>query len=130
MAISTPTVIELKLLVEVPSTIEDATLELAISTAQLIVQEDLAAAGLSDARLSRIWLYLAAHFLLMTTERGGITSSRTGDQSQETYGGAKVLGDGLSFTRFGHQAIALDTSGTLAKMAGLDTSKDAQFRVL
>lgn len=138
MPAEAPNEADVKILVEIPPDLDAAAqtalIESASETAGIFVTEDLAAAGLSDARLNKIWLFLTCHFVLMTTERGGLTSSRTGDQSQETYGGATVFKQGLSMTRFGNQAIALDTSGTLAAMvADADptkpSTKEALFRV-
>ena len=86
-----------------------------IATATLLVNEELAASTtLSSERLQQIELYLAAHFTAITEERGALTSSEKGDASEE-YG--VEVGSGLNSTRYGQQAISLDTSGRLAAIA-------------
>lgn len=80
-----------------------------IASADLIVSENLAGLGLSDDRLKQIELYLAAHFVAVTEERGGLKSKKIGEASE----GYAISGRGFSLTRFGQQAIDFDTSGTL-----------------
>ncbi len=98
-----------------------------ITVADLLVTEELSDKGLSDARLKQIELYLAAHFTAITTEKGGLVYQKMGD-SEEQYDFKSGTGYGLNLTRFGQQAMQLDTSGTLR---GLISSKlPGQFRVL
>lgn len=96
-----------------------------IATATLIVSEDLAGQGYSTARIDQITLYLAAHFVALTEERGNLTKHQKGDALEEY---AMELGSGLSLTRYGQQVLFLDTSGILKTQ----TSKalQAQFRVI
>ena len=96
-----------------------------IDTAHILVNEELAGKGLTDERLRLIELYLAAHFLTVTEERGGLKSTKTG-QGSESYGGK--FGTGLNLTRYGQQAMALDTTGTLA--SNVSSERKAYFRVL
>lgn len=96
-----------------------------IDTADLLITEDLAGKGLSAARLKQIELYLAAHFVAVTEERGNMTRHRKGD-SEEQY--QMEIGSGLMLTRYGQQAINLDTSGTLRTLA--KKGQDALFRVI
>src|SRR3990172_8340214 len=96
-----------------------------ILTASLIVTEDLADSGLSIDRKKQIELYLAAHYTALTEGRGGLKVSKTGD-SLESYQGK--FGSGLNMTRFGQQAVSLDSSGILANMA--ESNKKALFRVV
>ncbi|KKK54232.1 hypothetical protein LCGC14_3086840, partial [marine sediment metagenome] len=42
----------------------------------------------------------------------------------------RELGKGLAMTRYGQQALALDTSGTLSGINSLSGSLSAQFRVV
>ncbi len=100
-----------------------------IDIATLMVDEDLATLTpvMSDDRLLQIELYLAGHFLAITEERGGLAGSETGE-SKETY---FVKSDqGLNLTRFGQQAILLDTTGTLAAIAKSGSAKKARFTVI
>lgn len=82
-----------------------------ITTAQLIVDEQLVGKGMSDKRLSQIEIYLAAHFV----------SAFEREPQMEKIGDSEVRYDGfmvqekmdLQQTRFGKNAIMLDTSKTL-----------------
>jgi hypothetical protein len=58
--------------------------------------------------------YLAAHFITMQLERGGLTSQKIGE-SQESYG--VKSGMGLNTSRYGQMAIQLDPTRALAKLA-------------
>lgn len=111
---------ELRQILEVPGDVEDTSLEMFLADANLIITEDLAGKGHSTARLKTIERYIAAHFSLLLTERGGLTSSRQGE-SQDNYTSMSALGNkaitGFQLTRYGQQAISLDTSGTLAAMS-------------
>lgn len=97
-----------------------------IATADLIVSEDLADKGLSADRLKQIELYLAAHFLAITQEKGGLKSQKIGEAAESYQIRTDMKGFGL--TRFGQQAMDLDTSGTLRTMA--TTVGTAKFRVV
>lgn len=99
---------------------------LAIQQADMIVTEDLAGKGLSPDRLKFIELNLACHFVALAEERGGLKVSKTGD-TLETYSGNYT--QGLNLTRFGQQAIVLDTSGTLVAQAD-SSKKKALFAVV
>jgi hypothetical protein len=99
-----------------------------IATAALVVTEDLQDKGLSPERLDLITLYLAAHFTALTDERGAIQQERIGE-AQEMYKIPTDKSEGLAFTRFGQQAMILDTSGTLAGMASSKGLR-ARFEVL
>lgn len=96
-----------------------------IDTANLFVDTHLAAAGHSDAILAKIELYLAAHYTALTEEQGGLTRSKLGD-ADESF--ANIYDQGLKATRFGQQALALDTTGTLNSVAA--TQLKAEFRVV
>lgn len=100
------------IMAEVP---EDLTAFLEMAT--LVVDEELAESGLSDARLAMIEKLLAAHFAatvspLTTQESAGVSVSyqRNG------------VGKGLASTQYGQNAISLDTTGTLQAMADGNTS--------
>lgn len=97
-----------------------------INTADLVVSESLESVGLSEERLKQITLWLAAHYTAITVERGGITFDKTGDASSSF--GAKITKSGLASTRYGQQALVLDTSGTLATIDS--TNKPALFRLV
>lgn len=96
-----------------------------IDTANVLVDTYLEPAGLDETVLAKIELYLAAHFVALTEEGGGITRSKLGD-ADESY--ANIFEEGFRSTRFGQTALALDSSGTLAGVA--QTKLSAQFRVV
>lgn len=94
-----------------------------IRTANLLVSEQLVGKGLSDARLREIELWLSAHYAAVSLEKGGLRTKVIGD-ARETY--ALQTGAGLGMTRYGQQAVAMDTTGLLRT---LDKAK-ARFTVL
>jgi len=109
---------------------EDADASQAIEVATLLTTEELSSAGLSEARLQQVELYLAAHFLTLTTREGPL-ASQTVDNSSERY--HNIYTAGLRSSRFGQQAVLLDTSGVLARIAAKSENLDrldAQFRVI
>jgi hypothetical protein len=68
----------------------------------------------SEEKQTAIIKWLAAHMVASTDSGGGtLTSEKLGDASQ-TFARA-TMGDGLRGTMYGQQALALDTSGCLAK---------------
>ena len=82
-----------------------------IAVATLLVDEELAIKNvLSAARLKEIERYLAAHFYCVRDPRA---QSESAGVSQSYEGSAS---DGLKRTRFGQQAIILDTTGRLNTM--------------
>lgn len=90
-----------------------------LTTAQAVFNDTLLDKGLSTGLSDAIILYLGAHFAILTTESGGLRRSKL-SEADETY---RIPGEkdvGLAFTRFGQQAMMLDTTGTLA---GLSTNK-------
>lgn len=68
--------------------------------------------GNSDAAIDLIERYLAAHFWAVTNERGGLREIQIGN-SREEYASGSYTVSGLSLTRFGQQALAIDISGKL-----------------
>ena len=96
-----------------------------INTANVIVEAHLLGTGQSDAVLSKVELYLAAHFVALTEERGGLIRS-SAEEAAETY--ADIYGKGFQSTRYGQQAISIDASGKLAAL-GVANLK-AQIRVV
>lgn len=107
--------------------LDAATLAPFLSAAELVVTEDLANASLSPERKELIVNFLAAHFATVSLEKGGLTQQKTGESS-EMYKMGSVSDRGYLLTRFGQQAVALDTSGTLALNA--NPSQKAEFRVV
>lgn len=97
-----------------------------IDTASIFIDEHLASVVTNSALLAKIELYLAAHFVAITEERGGIVESGLGIEVNERY--SDVYTEGLKSTRYGQQALILDTSGTLASLT--NTKLKARFRII
>lgn len=83
-----------------------------IDTAFVVINELLASSGLSDARLTEIGKYLAAHFVAIA-EASGAMRSKLGD-AEEQYRLNSDKTVGFQVTWYGQTALALDTSGKLA----------------
>lgn len=81
-----------------------------ITTATLVVTEDLADEDYSSARLKEIELYLAAHYATLLEPQ--LQATRLGDAS-DTYQGQ--TGKYLEATKYGQQVQLLDTSGILTE---------------
>lgn len=89
--------------------------EMAITVATTIVDEKLAPTGKhSEAALRNLELFLAAHFATLTVKEGPIEMNRIGAVTERYH---DIYEAGLNATRFGQQAIVLDTTGTLAGMS-------------
>ena len=66
----------------VDTTLEGTALDAFIAMADLIVNEDLAGKGLSNARQKEIKRWLAAHFVIIRTEKGGLEEAELGEAKQ------------------------------------------------
>lgn len=97
-----------------------------IDVANIFVEEHLASVIGNASLLTKIELYLAAHFAAITEERGGLVESAAGLEVRERV--SDIYTEGLRSTRYGQQAIVLDATGTLARLAS--TANRAQFRVV
>src|SRR5690349_18159782 len=75
-----------------------------ITLASQLVDEELAAQGYTTNRLTRIEAFLAAHYVVLAREGGGITRTSVG-ASSESY--RVPGGKGFASTRYGEQALAL-----------------------
>lgn len=97
-----------------------------IQVANLLVTERLTGKGLSDDMMKTLELFLAAHFATLSLERGGLTVKEVGD-AREEYQLLSQNNFGLASTRFGQQAVAMDSTNTLAHLA---SGKKSQFRLV
>lgn len=92
------------------TTMSDAQITAFITTANLIVTENLGSSSLSADRLEEIEKWLAAH----------LASTRDQRQQSRTIDGRTVLtfqgktGTGLNSTYYGQMVLMLDITGTLA----------------
>jgi len=100
-----------KELVRICEEAEDATKDQItsfITTAHLLLQEDLDGYGVSLPRLKQIELYLAAHFAGITFP---IAAFESAGKVQVSY--QKKTDMGLRFTKYGQMALTLDPTGKL-----------------
>jgi hypothetical protein len=111
---------------------DGADMSLFIEQAHLVVDDALGDSEHSDQRLRLIELNLAAHYAVVALERGGLTVRRIGE-AEERYANSMASANSatmvrLSSTRFGQQALMLDTTGILAKLN--TAGGTAEFRVV
>lgn len=91
--------------------LSDVSLTAHIDAASLVIDETLVEDGVaihSDARMTAIEQYLAAHF---AASQDPTTESESLGDARLKYEGA--VGEGLAETRYGRRALDLDTSGEL-----------------
>ncbi len=96
-----------------------------VDQANLIVDTHLVGQGHNARTLQKIELNLAAHYVVLTTEKGGLTKTKMGD-AEDTL--ANVYSDGFRSTRFGQVALVLDSTGILASLSNLKAK--AEFKVV
>lgn len=108
---------------------QSAAVEAAIPVASTLVDEQLASKGLTESTMKSVELLLSCHFALLSAEDGPKSSVRIGEASERYH---DIYGPGFKATRFGQQAMVLDTSGTLSALSAKaeKTSRHAQFRVV
>lgn len=91
-----------------------ADVTLFIDIATNFVDAQLLSYGFSDTTLKYLETFLAAHFAVLALEKGALAEQSIGEAKEKYH---NVYKAGLASTRFGQQAITLDTSGTLAEIA-------------
>lgn len=84
-----------------------------LALAALVAEEDLADSGLSEARLTQIETWLAAHFSCI---KSPLSESEGAKGLSVAYQRGQA-GQGLRSTQYGQTAIELDSSGTLKALA-------------
>ncbi len=82
-----------------------------ITSANVMVTDRLADAGLGDSTLKEIERWTAAHFLAMSNMQPQVEEDKTGDARVKYM--QSDLGKWLDATTYGQTAKTLDTSGTL-----------------
>jgi hypothetical protein len=90
-----------------------------IDTANLLVNENLGTSGLSDARLTEIEKYLAAHLVALHPDERQLTEQKIGEATDK-YTGA--FGKQLDATQYGQMVMLLDTTGTFRGYSNKITS--------
>lgn len=97
-----------------------------IPIANAMVNDHLVGKGISTIILAKIELFLAAHFVALMEELGGLTRDSYGDSAQSMSDAYRD--GGLNLTRYGQQALVLDTTGTLRTVYA--PKQKAEFRVI
>jgi hypothetical protein len=102
------------------TTMMDSQIAAHINTAHLVTDR---ITGLTTATLTAIELWLSAHLAAITDPE--LAGESVGGEWSVKYN-VKTPGEGLKATRYGQQAMELDTTGTLAESGG----KAAVFQVM
>ena len=110
---------------ELVDTSDDVDIDWAVEAAEDMVDAHLISVGHTDNILSRITLFIAAHFVALAVERGGLVREGVGG-ANASY--ANIYGEGFRATRWGQQALALDSSGTLSNVTQIRPR--AEFKVV
>lgn len=101
-----------------------------IASANVAVDSLLGSTTLSEPTLKLIETFLAAHFYTLANERGALAAETVGDSTERYH---NTYSKGFGSTRYGQQAMVLDTTGTLSSesaKADSPVTKKAEFRVL
>lgn len=85
-----------------------------IDAANSLIDEKLVNVGLGDTRLKLIEAWLSAHFVAMREDSARL---RRISQGETVAIFTDEVGTGLNATRFGQQAMLLDTSGVLNRLS-------------
>lgn len=98
----------------------DAQIEGGISTATIIVLENLMVANLATSVITEITTYLAAHFVSLRDKTTRIVREKIGDAEVEYEASKPSAGyTPLDSTEWGATALLLDTSGILLSLGKL-----------
>ena len=84
-----------------------------ITPANLLVSDALSGSGFGADRLKEIEKWLSAHFVAIDDASARVTEKEVGEASEKYEGKTDM---GLKFTRYGQQAMMMDTSGKLANL--------------
>ena len=122
------TIPEVRAICAVAQSLTDAQVQALIDFATSLTSEWLVGSGYSTVILNAIDRFLAAHFMVLAYDQGGLVRKSTGS-SEEQYRELSNDAAGLGSTIYGQQALALDLNGILSAMSTKSNTK-AQFRVI
>lgn len=110
MSITQPSVAAVRTLIT--TSLDDTGVQSMIDDATLVVEDCAGIVSATQTRQAAIIKWLAAHLISQQAGKGGqLTQESMGDASKSYAAGAGGLN--ISATRYGQQAILLDTSGCL-----------------
>lgn len=101
---------DVKLIIE--TDLDDDQIQAFITTAHLLVVDRIEGQGSSEATMTQVEQYLAAHFLSLRDPR--VETEKIGGEYQAKYQ-VGDLGEGLASTVYGQTALALDDTGLLVQ---------------
>lgn len=84
-----------------------------ITPANLLISDVLSGSGFGTTRLAEIEKWLSAHFVAIDDGSARVAEKEIGE-AKDKYEGKTDMG--LKFTRYGQQAMMLDTTGALANL--------------
>ncbi len=105
---------DVKVVLPSPVAMSDGDIQLHIDIANRFVDGVLSGTDLGEVRLSDIERYVSAHLVAISEQELGLLIEKEIGETRSRFGGTFPLAAGLKFTRFGHMALALDTTGKLA----------------
>lgn len=101
-----------------------AQVEYYITSANLIVTDNLSNVSYSAAKLKEIEIWISAHAVAMDDPE--IAKEKVGQDTEATYSMGK-LGEWLQRSRYGEMALLMDTSGKLASIGKREAKMEALF---
>ena len=97
--------------------LSDAQIESSISTAMILIEDNLSGYGTSSNTLVEITMYTAAHYVSLRDNTTSIRTEKIGDASVEYQTGAEPIDFmSLKSTKWGAVALSLDKSGILQQL--------------
>lgn len=115
MSLTQPSVAAVRAIIT--TTLTDEQVQSFIDDAALMAEGCECLSGLASERQAAIVKYMTAHLISMQSGKGGIvTAEKMGSASKSYATGTAGADMMLSSSRYGQQAILLDTTGCLAQL--------------
>lgn len=99
-----------------------------IAIATRIFEQELSGEGFNSDKTDNIILFLAAHFVCLRDENGGLRRSKLGE-ADDSFVTPGDKNQGFQSTRYGQTALMLDTSGKLSALNAASKMLRARFKV-
>lgn len=115
MSLELPTVADVRVIIT--TTLTDDQITDQITLAEALASQCSGVSNASTTIQAAIVKYITAHFIAMISGGGGVVQSETLGDASKSYAVAQPSsGAGLNASRYGQQAVMLDTTGCLAKL--------------